>query len=48
MTPARVTEGTFKNPDSSVDTTLIDSKYIGAELISLFKKNGITKFIQTL
>jgi hypothetical protein len=38
MTPARVTEGTFKNPDSSVDTASIDPKYIGAELISLFKK----------
>ena len=38
MTPARVTHGTFKNPDPSVDTTFIDSRYIGAELISLFKK----------
>jgi hypothetical protein len=38
MTPARVTEGTFKNPDPSVDTASVDSRYIGAELISLFKE----------
>jgi hypothetical protein len=38
ITPARVTDGTFKNPDPSVDTTFIDPQYIGAELISLFKR----------
>lgn len=38
MIPARVTNGTFTNPDESVDTAFIDQKYIGAELISVFKK----------
>ncbi|WP_114237378.1 DUF5694 domain-containing protein [Paracnuella aquatica] len=37
MTPARVTNGTFKNPDAMVDTAFINPKYIGAELISVFK-----------
>jgi hypothetical protein len=36
--PARVTNGTFKNPDALIDTAFIDSKYIGAELITAFKK----------
>ncbi|MCC9168994.1 DUF5694 domain-containing protein [Pontibacter harenae] len=37
MTPARVTNGTFTNPDEMVDTAFINPKYIGAELISVFK-----------
>lgn len=37
ITPARVTNGIFKNPDALIDTAFIDSKYIGAELISPFK-----------
>ncbi|TCD02111.1 hypothetical protein EZ449_18795 [Pedobacter frigidisoli] len=37
ITPARVINGTFKNPDALIDTAFIDSKYIGAELISAFK-----------
>ncbi len=37
ITPARVVNGTFKNPDASVDTAFIDPKYIGAELTSIFK-----------
>jgi len=37
MTPARVTNGTFKNPDAMVDTAFINPDYIGAELISIFK-----------
>lgn len=37
ITPARVINGTFKNPDERVDTAFIDSKYIGAELTSIFK-----------
>ncbi|UZR96102.1 DUF5694 domain-containing protein [Chondrinema litorale] len=37
LTPARVTNGTFTNPDEMVDTAFIDPKYIGAELISVFK-----------
>lgn len=35
--PARVTNGKFKNPDEMVDTAFINPKYIGAELISVFK-----------
>lgn len=35
--PARVTNGTFTNPDSMVDTAFVNPKYIGAELISVFK-----------
>lgn len=38
ITPARVINGTFKNPDAMIDTTFINPKYIGAELISVFKK----------
>lgn len=37
ITPARVRNGTFKNPDAMVDTAFIDPTYIGAELISVFK-----------
>ena len=37
ITPARVINGTFKNPDAAVDTSFINPKYIGAELISVFK-----------
>jgi hypothetical protein len=37
ITPARVTNGKFKNPDKLVDTAFVSPKYIGAELISLFK-----------
>jgi hypothetical protein len=37
ITPARVTNGTFKNPDAMIDTAFIDHKYIGAELTSIFK-----------
>lgn len=37
MTPARVINGTFKNPDAMVDTAFVNPKYIGAELTSIFK-----------
>lgn len=37
ITPARVVNGTFKNPDAMVDTAFVNPKYIGAELISVFK-----------
>ena len=37
ITPAKVRNGTFKNPDKMVDTDFIDNEYIGAELISVFK-----------
>lgn len=37
ITPARVVNGTFKNPDKMVDTAFISPRYIGAELISVFK-----------
>ncbi|MDJ1498117.1 DUF5694 domain-containing protein [Cytophagaceae bacterium DM2B3-1] len=37
MVPARVTNGKFKNPDAMVDTAFVNPKYIGAELISVFK-----------
>lgn len=37
MTPARVINGKFVNPDSMVDTAFVNPKYIGAELISIFK-----------
>lgn len=37
ITPARVRNGTFKNPDAMVDTAFINPSYIGAELISVFK-----------
>lgn len=35
--PARVINGTFKNPDPMVDIAFINPKYIGAELTSIFK-----------
>jgi hypothetical protein len=37
LTPLRVTNGTFKNPDAMVNTAFINPKYIGAELTSIFK-----------
>lgn len=37
IAPARVTNGTFKNPDEMVPIEYIDPDYIGAELISVFK-----------
>lgn len=37
MTPARVRNGTFTDPDEMVDVDFIDTEYIGAELISVFK-----------
>lgn len=37
ITPARVINGTFKNPDKMVDTAFVNPKYIGAELTSVFK-----------
>lgn len=37
ITPARVINGTFKNPDALVDTAFVNPKYIGAELTSVFK-----------
>ena len=37
ITPARVTNGTFKNPDEMIDTAFVNPRYIGAELISAFK-----------
>ncbi|MBC8081815.1 MAG: hypothetical protein H7Z21_01270 [Hymenobacter sp.] len=37
ITPARVTNGKFIKPDNMVDTAFVNPKYIGAELISIFK-----------
>ncbi|MBG8552665.1 DUF5694 domain-containing protein [Hymenobacter guriensis] len=37
VTPARVVNGRFTKPDAQVDTAFINPKYIGAELISVFK-----------
>ena len=37
MTPSRVTNGTFKNPDTMVDTAFVNPQYIGAELTSVYK-----------
>jgi Family of unknown function (DUF5694) len=37
ITPARVVNGRFTKPDAMVDTAFINPKYIGAELISVFK-----------
>jgi hypothetical protein len=37
ITPARVVNGTFKNPDKMIDTAFVNPTYIGAELISVFK-----------
>lgn len=37
VTPARVTNSRFTNPDAAVDTAFINPRYIGAELISVFK-----------
>lgn len=35
--PARVRNGTFTKPDEMIDTAFVNSEYIGAELISVFK-----------
>lgn len=37
ITPARVTNGTFHEPEAAIDTSRIDKKYIGAELSSIWK-----------
>lgn len=37
ITPPRIINGNFKNPDNMVDTAFINPKYIGAELTSIFK-----------
>jgi hypothetical protein len=37
ITPARVVNGRFKNPDAMVDTAFINPRYIGAELTSVYK-----------
>ncbi|WP_029036666.1 DUF5694 domain-containing protein [Salinimicrobium xinjiangense] len=37
IAPARVTHGTFTNPDERVPVEFINNDYIGAELISVFK-----------
>lgn len=37
ITPARVVNGRFTNPDAMVDTAFVNPKYIGVELISVFK-----------
>ncbi|WP_324677624.1 DUF5694 domain-containing protein [Hymenobacter sp. GOD-10R] len=37
ITPARVTNGHFTNPDAMVDTAFVNPRYIGAELTSVFK-----------
>lgn len=37
ITPARVTNAKFTNPDKMVDTIFINPRYIGAELTSVFK-----------
>jgi hypothetical protein len=37
ITPLRVINGHFKNPDAMIDTAFINPKYIGAELTSVFK-----------
>ncbi|WP_347158837.1 DUF5694 domain-containing protein [Pontibacter chitinilyticus] len=37
ITPARITNGTFKNPDEMIDTAFVNPRYIGAELTSAFK-----------
>ncbi|HZG23957.1 MAG TPA: DUF5694 domain-containing protein [Chitinophagaceae bacterium] len=37
ITPSKITNGSFKNPDEMVDTAFINPKYIGAELTSIFK-----------
>lgn len=37
ITPSRIINGSFKNPDKMIDTAFINPKYIGAELTSIFK-----------
>ena len=37
ITPSRVRNGSFKNPEKEIDTTKIDGRYIGAELTSIWK-----------
>jgi hypothetical protein len=38
ITPSRVMNGTFRNPDEMVDTAFLINRYIGAELTSIFKR----------
>lgn len=38
VTPLRVMNGTFENPDEMVDTAFIINRYIGAELTAIFKR----------
>lgn len=38
ITPSRITNGTFKNPEKEIDTSKIDKRYIGAELTAIWKK----------
>lgn len=38
ITPSRVINGTFRNPDKMIDTAHVDPQYIGAELTSVFKE----------
>ena len=54
ITPARITNGKFKNPDAMIDTAFINPKYIGAELTATFKNrdykiysNIVTSQMQT-
>ncbi|MEE1899991.1 DUF5694 domain-containing protein [Flavobacterium rakeshii] len=37
ITPARVINGTFKGPDEMIDSAFVNTKYIGAELTSVWK-----------
>ncbi|MUV02527.1 hypothetical protein GN157_02290 [Flavobacterium rakeshii] len=37
ITPSRVTNGTFKSPDEMIDSAFVNTKYIGAELTSVWK-----------
>jgi hypothetical protein len=37
VTPSKVTNGKFKNPDAMIDTAFINPRFIGAELTSTFK-----------
>lgn len=37
ITPARVTNGTFKGQDEMIDSAFVNTKYIGAELTSVWK-----------
>ena len=37
ITPSKIINGKFKNPDAMIDTAFVNTKYIGAELTSVFK-----------